>query len=240
MLAKVDTNNSEINPYAPPATNDTAKAADAKVRLSADDRYRVVGKNLVCRVGCEQFPNVCWLTGSTSELVGEYSRKVRYLSDTARGWLIGLATCVFVASQLAIEWLDVHHPVFMIGIVAFIVLGGGIYTHYFENTLTIIVGESAVARKKRRLARVTPFCVAGLGLLAIASVVTVDVVNSMLVMWSVPVVCVLLIVGYLWLSPKNFNVQVNQYDEDSVIISGLTKGFLETIRNKNRSWLPID
>ncbi len=236
MLAKVDTNNSEINPYAPPTIND---AADAKVRLSPEEPYRVVGKNLLCRVGCEQFPDVCWLTGITSDLVGVHRSKVRYLSETALAWLMGFKGAAVVAILLATRWIDMSIPVYAVGMAAFI-LGDGIYTHYFEKTLTIVVGESVAARRTRQLARVVPICLAGLALLIFVGVMAVDVVDTVLVMWAIAVVCIALLSGYLWMSPKNFTVKVSPYDEDTVIISGLNKEFLATIRNRDRSWMPVD
>ena len=233
-MTRDDTDNStDVNPYAPPATNE---AADAKVRLSAVDRYRVVGKNLVCRVGCEQFPDVCWLTGSTSGLVGVHRSKVRYFSETALAWLMGFKGAAVVGILLATRWIDMSIPVYAVGMAAFI-LGDGIYTHYFEKTLTIVVGESVAARRTRQLARVVPIFLAGLALLILVGVMTVDVVDTVLVMWAIAVVCIALLSGYLWMSPKNFTVKVNHYDEDTVIISGLTREFLETLRNMNRSWM---
>jgi len=236
MLAKVDTNDSENNPYAPPATNDTA---DAKLSLSADDRYRVVGKNLVCRVGCEQFPNVCWLTGSTEGLFRVHCKKVRYLSSAARNWLGGIALVLVVGIQIGTEWLNLSTMTMAASVLVFVIFGITI-EHCIGESLTIVVGESAVARRTRRLARTVPFCVAGLLLLAFVSIVTVDVVNPTLIIWFIPVVFVAMLIAYLWLSPRNFNLQVNEYDEGTVIISGLTQEFLNTLSSRDRSWMPVD
>ncbi len=235
-MTDIEANNSaDSNPYAPPASYE-ADVEEDRVHLSAEEPYRVVGKNLVCRIGCQQFPDVCWLTGSRRDLAGTHRKSVRYLTDTARGWLLGVAVAFILGIQMMIDWLDVSVPAYAIGILAF-VLGGIFYDFYLGKPFTIVVGESVVARQKRQLARLVPAGAAAIVVLAAATVAFVDVVPARLSLLLVLVSAVALLFAYMWLSPQRFSMQVSDYGDDTVLISGLTSEFLEALKENDRFYL---
>ena len=213
------------NPYAPPAPE---KEPDSTIVLGRNEACRVVGKKLYCRRGLERFPNICWLTGSTDELVGTHSTKGRYLPKRA-SQLYAIAFCLWI---IVLMGMDLSWPPFTAG-ATLLFIGDSVLRRTFGRSFEFVVGETQVARKHR--ASNWRF---GLWSSAIATVTAAATVYSVYwldfaFLFVVPFVVIGFGIFYLMKRPRFFSATINEHSDNVLAIQGLTKEFLEALQRKD-------
>ena len=214
------------NPYRAPASGDRE---DVGVVLAPTESFRVVEKKLYCRRTEADFSGICWLTGSTEQLIGVHEHKGHCLTRNAGLWVSLLPITAYIVMDVG--GIIPKYLVFSGVMVAVMLMHFG--TRVFGTQYRLIVGESAVTRKKRKryplmigmLIAVIVICLGAVLFLASGTI-------GLGLAATLMMVCLVVAAVFRFrLSPRRFSPGVMLMGDDVIVISGLTPEFLQTLQS---------
>ncbi|APZ95421.1 hypothetical protein [Fuerstiella marisgermanici] len=216
---------STTNPYAPPARDESPSSA---VELGRNEAYRVVGKLLYCRRGLERFPNICWMTGSTEGLIGVHAKQGKYLPKrAARLSVVAVLLWIIVLVQM-----ELVKAAYVSGMIGVILAEYGLRV-LFGRQYEFVVGETPIAAKNRILSRKFSVCHSVLFAAIMLPLLLLRSLDSSLILVG-PIGFVVFCIVRLVKRPRAFTAIVKDHSDDTFVIHGLTKEFLEAVQRTDR------